>query len=205
MEDPTIPQPPGLGFGSGHLGLSPDTEVIETVGNLIEFWGFKRALGRVWALLYLSPTAQSAHDIGEKLGMSSGAVSMTLNELQVWGVVSRVHKPGERKEYFAAEDDILKMVTRVLSDRELRQIENACDTFSRAEETFAQQSADAKQKKAVGAAEQHEFQRSRVAHLHTIANAGKTLLRGFILTSKLDASPLRKLGPFRSRSRGPRS
>jgi hypothetical protein len=97
------------------------------------------------------------------------------------------------------------MVTRVLSDRELRQIESACDTFSRAEESFAQQSADAKLKKALGAAEQHEFQRSRVAHLHKIANAGKTLLRGFILTSKLDASPLRKLGPFRGRPRGPRS
>jgi len=204
MEDPTIPQPPGLGFGSGHLGLTPDTEVIETVGNLIEFWGFKRALGRVWALLYLSPTPQSAQDIGEKLGMSSGAVSMTLNELQVWGVVSRVHRPGERKEYFSAEDDILKMVTRVLSDRELRQIESACDTFSRAEESFAQQGADAKLKRATGAAEQHEFQRSRVAHLHKIANAGKTLLRGFILTSKLDASPLRKLGQLRNRLRGPR-
>ena len=204
MHDPAIPTPPGLGFGSGHLGLTPDTEVIETVGNLIEFWGFKRALGRVWALLYLSPVAQSATDVGEKLGMSAGAVSMTLNELQVWGVVSRVHKPGDRKEYFAAEDDILKMVTRVLSDRELRQIENACDTFSRAEESFAQQSADARVKKDSNEADVHEFQRSRVSHLHKIANAGKTLLRGFILTSKLDASPLRKLGPFRNRPRGPR-
>lgn len=201
MIAPHDAHPPGLGFGSGNLGLQPETEVVEAVGRLIEFWGFKRALGRVWALLYLAPEPLSAADIGERLSMSAGAVSMALSELQVWGVVSRAHRPGDRKEYFGAEEDIWKMVTRVLSDRELREIESAYETFSRAEQTLRQQGGEAKHQAAHERSGGLEFQRSRVAHLRKVTASGKTLLQGLILTSKLDASPLRLLGNLRPKGK----
>jgi HTH-type transcriptional regulator, glycine betaine synthesis regulator len=189
---------PGMGYGSGKLGVDTETEVVETVGRLIEFWGFKRALGRVWSLLYLAPRPLSAVEISERLSMSSGAVSMALNELQLWGVVSRVHKPADRKEYFAAEEDIWKMVTRVLSDRELREVENAHESFSRAEQMLKEQSQEARQSKSQGTrAEDLDFQRTRVVHLRKVAASAKTLLQGLILTSKIDASPLRLMAALR--------
>jgi DNA-binding transcriptional regulator GbsR (MarR family) len=190
---------PGMGYGSGKLGVDAETEIVETLGRLIEFWGFKRALGRVWALLYLAPRPLSAQEISERLAMSSGAVSMALNELQLWGVVSRVHKPADRKEYFSAEEDIWKMVTRVLSDRELREVEHAHDCFSRAETTLRERSQDAKHNKASAQdLADVEFQRTRVAHLRKVSAAARTLLETLILTSKLDASPLRLLTAFRN-------
>lgn len=199
MVAPASVTPPGLGYGSGKLGVEPDTEVVEAVGRLIEFWGFKRALGRVWALLYLAPAPLSAAEIGEQLAMSSGAVSMALNELQVWGVVARVHRPGDRKEFYGAEEDIWKMVTRVLSDRELREVENAYDTFARAEQALKQRSGEARQSGGGDEGERQslEFRRQRVAHLRKVTATGKTLLQGLILTSKVDASPLRLLAALR--------
>lgn len=193
---------PGMGYGSGKLGLEPASEVVETVGRLIEFWGFKRALGRVWAMLYLSPAPVSASEIGEQLAMSSGAVSMALNELQLWGVVSRVHKPGDRKEYFGAEEDIWKMVTRVLSDRELREVESAYDTFARAEQALAHQREDAAGESKEKHRQDLDFRRSRIAHLRKVAGSGKVLLQGLILTSKVDASPLKLLANLRKRNKG---
>lgn len=194
--------PPGMNYGTGRLGVEPETDVVESVGRLIEFWGFKRALGRVWALLYLAPEPLSAAEVGERLSMSTGAVSMALNELQLWGVVSRVHRPGDRKEYFGAEEDIWKMVTRVLSDRELREVESAYDTFSRAEESLKEHASEARHQgtdeKRVA---QLEFQRQRVAHLRKVTATGKTLLQGLILTSKIDASPLRMLANLRRRKK----
>ena len=193
-------QPPGMGYGSGRLGVEAETEVVETLGRLIEFWGFKRALGRVWALLYLAPRPLSAADIGERLAMSSGAVSMALNELQLWGVVSRVHKPADRKEYFSAEEDIWKMVTRVLSDRELREVEQAHENLSRSEQTLKQQAQESRDS---GGNTQTiadlDFQRTRVAHLRKVAATGKKLLQTLILTSKLDASPIKLLASLRRR------
>ena len=37
------------------------------VGRLIEFWGFKRNMGRVWAVLYLSPEPLTAQDLRDLL------------------------------------------------------------------------------------------------------------------------------------------
>src|SRR4051812_8297201 len=98
-------------------------EVADAVGALMEFWGFKRVMGRVWTLLYLEGEALAAPDICERLEISAGAASMTLGELEHWGVVVRTRRPGDRREYFEAETDVWKMVSRVLRERELQQIE----------------------------------------------------------------------------------
>src|SRR5437764_94140 len=77
-------------------------EVADAVGALMEFWGFKRVMGRVWSLLYLRGEPLSAAELCEQLNISSGAASMTLSELEHWGVVKRSRKPGDRREYFEA-------------------------------------------------------------------------------------------------------
>ncbi len=35
-------------------GWQSETLVTDAIGQLMEFWGFKRNMGRVWAMLYLS-------------------------------------------------------------------------------------------------------------------------------------------------------
>lgn len=90
----------------------------DAIGDVIEHWGFRKPLGRVWTVLYVSLVPLSAAEIAEALSMSTGAVSMTLAELQRWGVVRRVWKPGERREFFEAETDFWKMISKVVSERE---------------------------------------------------------------------------------------
>jgi DNA-binding transcriptional regulator GbsR (MarR family) len=90
----------------------------DAIGDVIEHWGFRKGLGRVWTVLFLAAEPQPAAEIGEHLSMSSGAVSMSLSELQRWGVVRRVWRPGERKEFFEAETDFWKMISKVFDERE---------------------------------------------------------------------------------------
>ena len=55
--------------------LTPiEASVSDVIGRLMEFWGFKRNMGRVWAVLYLSSEPQSAEDLRQMLKLSSGAV-----------------------------------------------------------------------------------------------------------------------------------
>src|SRR5580658_8192022 len=77
----------------------------DAIGDVIEHWGFRKVLGRVWTVLFIAAEPLPAAAIGERLAMSAGAVSMALTDLQRWGVVHRVWRPGERKEFFAAETD----------------------------------------------------------------------------------------------------
>ena len=98
----------------------PCCKVADAVGALIEGWGFKRNMGRMWAVLYLEDHPLSAADLGERLGLSTGAVSMLLTELQQWGVVKKAWVVGERREHYEAETSIWKMVSRVFRERELQ-------------------------------------------------------------------------------------
>src|SRR5262245_382760 len=96
------------------LSLSePEAVVRDAVGRLMEFWGFKRNMGRVWAVMYLSPNPLTAADLKDLLQISSGAVSMTLAELMRWGVVKKVWVQGERKDFFVAEVALWRMISRV--------------------------------------------------------------------------------------------
>src|SRR5262245_60744892 len=90
----------------------------DAIGDVIEHWGFRKGLGRVWTVLFIAGETLSAGAIGDQLQMSAGAVSMALTELQRWGVVRRVWKPGERKEFFEAETDFWRMISKVFDERE---------------------------------------------------------------------------------------
>ena len=91
--------------------------ISDSIGRLIEFWGFKRNMGRLWSILYLSGRPHSAPEIQEKLQLSAGAVSMTLNELVRWGVVKKVWLQGERRDHYAAEGNFWKMISRMRSSK----------------------------------------------------------------------------------------
>ena len=53
-------------------------KVADAVGALIEERGFKRNMGRMWAVLYLEDHPLTAADLAERRGRSAGAVSMLL-------------------------------------------------------------------------------------------------------------------------------
>jgi DNA-binding transcriptional regulator GbsR (MarR family) len=65
--------------------------------------------------------------------MSAGAVSTSLAELQRWGVVRRVWRPGERKDFFEAETDFWKMISRVVNERERALAESVRSRLEEAE------------------------------------------------------------------------
>lgn len=103
-----------------------------TMGDLVSFWGFKSSTGRIWALLYLSTAPLPADAIAEQTGLSTGAVSMGLKELQRWGVADRAMLPGVRKRHYQAETDIWGVVRRIFRERELRMVDKARFRFQEA-------------------------------------------------------------------------
>jgi DNA-binding transcriptional regulator GbsR (MarR family) len=90
----------------------------DAIGDVIGHWGFRKALGRAWAVLYLGEAPRSAAELAKILSISAGTVSTTMTELQRWGVVRRVWRPGHRKEFYEAETDFWKMISRVVNERE---------------------------------------------------------------------------------------
>jgi DNA-binding transcriptional regulator GbsR (MarR family) len=162
--------------------------VSDAVGRLMEFWGFKRNMGRVWAVMYLSPTALTAAELKELLQISSGAVSMTLAELMRWGVVKKVWVQGERKDFFVAETALWRMISRVLGERERTEVVDAVEAFGHAIATLE---ARAKSDRVDDATRSRiDLQLRRVRALYDLGKLGRTLLDALLETAKVDAEPL---------------
>ncbi len=183
-----------LAVSSSKRALWPsEAAVSDVVGRLIEFWGFKRNMGRVWSVLYLSPEPLSAEDLRGLLSLSSGAVSMTLGELTRWGVVRRVWVQGERKDFFAAEVQLWRMISRVFNEREKTEIEAAIEAFQEAIASLDRlraQTAAGSGKQKQETLDRIDLQRERIGQLLELAKLGKRLLDALLSTAKLDAEPL---------------
>jgi DNA-binding transcriptional regulator GbsR (MarR family) len=167
----------------------PLLAVADAIGALMEFWGFKRAFGRVWAVLYLSPHPLTAQELGERLTMSAGAVSMTTSELLKWGVVKKVWKPGDRRDFFEPETSIWKMVTRVFRERELLQVHSSIETFEGTLRALASamKAARPEEKKRL------KFASERLEILLGLARVGESLIKAVVAGERVDPTPFQRL------------
>ncbi|HEY1099672.1 MAG TPA: transcriptional regulator [Myxococcota bacterium] len=155
--------------------LSPwEALVVDAVGNVIDFWKFKRNQGRVWALLYLRGRAMSALEIQHALGLSKGGVSMLVRELEQWDVIRRMRNPRDDVWSYAAETDLMKMISRVVSERENGLVKSVRDDLEAAL-VMAKRDPDA-----------DPAVLARLRRMKTLADVIDTALSAFLRTARFD-------------------
>jgi len=191
----TAPRAPPTSFALARAELA----AADAVGALMALWGFRRQLGRVWAVLFLSERPLAAPELCDRLGISTGLLSMSLAELRRWGVVRSVAVPGDRKEHFEAETHVWRMVARVLREREKRAVEGALATFERALAEVRGALADVDP--AVKAAAR--FRARRLEQLAELSRAALSVLRVLVDSARADAGPIKALSDALAR-KGPR-
>lgn len=98
---------------------------IETWGSMGVLWGINRSMARIHAFLLTAEDPVDLETIAESLKISRGNASMSLKELRNWGVIQRVHMPGERRDYYVAEYDAMKMFFEIAGGRKRREFDPA--------------------------------------------------------------------------------
>ena len=156
---------------------------IDAVGNVIEFWGFKRNQGRVWALLYLRGEPLTAGELERELELSKGGVSMLLRDLERWGVLRRVRSPQDSAWRYTAETDLIRMVSHVVEEREASFIERIRADLAEARRLAGE----------AGNVPQEHLR--RLERMATLADHVERALRLFIKTARLDVGGI--LGALR--------
>jgi len=86
-------------------------------------WGIPRTMAECHALLYIVGEPMNTDAVMERLRISRGNASMTLRTLVEWGLVSRIHLRGDRREYFRAEQDVWRLFTIILRERKRREFD----------------------------------------------------------------------------------
>jgi DNA-binding transcriptional regulator GbsR (MarR family) len=98
---------------------------VQGWGALGSSWGVSKTLAMTHALLLISDEPLSTDEVMDELGISRGNANTTLRELVGWGLVRKVVRMGERREYFEAEKDVWTIFCTIARERKRREIEPA--------------------------------------------------------------------------------
>ena len=92
-------------------------------GQMAGAWGITRTQAEVHALLYVSGDSLCTDDVMERLQISRGNASMSLRALVEWGIIAKVTRRGDRKEYFEAERDVWATFKTIARERKKRELD----------------------------------------------------------------------------------
>jgi len=98
-------------------------EFVEAWGKLGSDWGISRTMAQIHALLLVSPEPLDTDRVIEELAISRGNANTNLRALVDWGLVSKTHRPGVRREFFEAEKDLWEVSRRIVEQRRRRELD----------------------------------------------------------------------------------
>ena len=147
-------------------------QFVQSWGILGSSWGISRTMAQIHALLLISPEPLTTEDVMEELNISRGNANMNLRALIDWGIVMKEHKAGERREFFKADKDILRISKQIARERRKREIEPALAVLNQVKDFEGNDSASEKEFKTI------------VAELESFAGSVNGVLERYIYSDK---------------------
>lgn len=92
-------------------------------------WGVNRTMSQIHALLMVEPDALTTDDVMAALAISRGNAHANIRELCDWGLLRKVKRPGDRKDYYVAEKEVWKVVQSIVRVRRRREVEPVLATL----------------------------------------------------------------------------
>ena len=113
-------------------GRAPDAVAFEVA--LVDFFvrgaellGAPRSVAAIYGIIFASPEPLSFADIEDRLDISKGSISQGLHVLRNIGAIKVVDGNGSRRDYFAPDLELRKLVVRFLDERLQRQLADGSD------------------------------------------------------------------------------
>jgi len=111
---------------------------IRRWGEMGQTWGINRTMAEIHALLYICAAPLCTDDVMERLNISRGNASMSLRALCDWGIIRRMHKRGERREYFESLSDVWEMFSIIAAERKRREMDPVLETIKQCQQMLGE-------------------------------------------------------------------
>jgi len=149
---------------------------IRRWGEMGQTWGINRTMAEIHALCYIVGQPLCTDDVMERLHISRGNASMSLRALCDWGIVRRLHKRGERREYFESLNDVWEMFSIIAAERKRREMDPVLETIKQCQHMLDESSLGK------SAAKQPEVQitRQRLAGMQDFMTVTNKIFQQFI-------------------------
>jgi len=171
-DSPALSLPPSV---RQKLQTSQDL-FISRWGEMGQTWGINRTMAEIHALLYVVGEPLCTDDVMERLNISRGNASMSLRALCDWGIIHRVHRRGERREYFESLSDVWDMFSLIAAERKRREMDPVLETIKQCRKMLDEESLG--KQAARGAAVQ--LTRQRLAGMEEFMEVTNKIFQQFI-------------------------
>jgi DNA-binding transcriptional regulator GbsR (MarR family) len=115
--------------------------MVDIGGRAAQDMGLSRVVGQMLVYLYLQQDDRSLDDTAKDLGLSKAAVSIGLRQLEDLGLVKRVWRKGDRRNYYRSADNIgtalrqgLLTFVRQKTQSVAREVDAVCELLDAAPE-----------------------------------------------------------------------
>src|SRR2546421_5662546 len=153
---------------------------IRRWGEMGQTWGINRTMAEIHAFLYITGLPQCTDDVMERLNISRGNASMSLRALCDWGIIRRLHKRGERREYFESLSDVWEMFSIIAAERKRREMDPVLETIKQCQRMLDEQSLG----KAAARQEAVQLTRQRLAGMQEFMEVTNKIFQQFIGNAK---------------------
>ncbi len=92
--------------------------LVDQVGSFIQYWGFKKIHGQIWAHVWLAKTPIDATTLVLRLQVSKALVSLAIKDLLHYDVVKILDCGDRRKMLLVPNPDVQTVISNVLKHRE---------------------------------------------------------------------------------------
>lgn len=113
---------------------------IRRWGEMGATWGINRTMAEIHAMLYIMGQPCCTDDVMERLNISRGNASMSLRGLCDWGIIRRLHKRGERREYFESLTDVWEIFSIIAAERKRREMDPVLETIRQCQQMLSEAS-----------------------------------------------------------------
>jgi DNA-binding transcriptional regulator GbsR (MarR family) len=162
-----------------HLRDAQDN-FIRRWGEMGQTWGINRTMAEIHALLYITAQPLCTDDVMDRLNISRGNASMSLRGLCDWGIIRRMHKRGERREYFESLGDVWEMFSIIAAERKRREMDPVLETIRQCQQMLDEATIG----KSVAKREDVLATRQRLADMEEFMAVTNKIFQAFVHNAK---------------------
>jgi DNA-binding transcriptional regulator GbsR (MarR family) len=171
---------PRLGSDVDERLVSAQDTFIRRWGEMGQTWGINRTMAEIHALLYIVAQPLCTDDVMERLNISRGNASMSLRALCDWGIIRRLHKRGERREYFESLSDVWEMFSIIAAERKRREMDPVLETIKQCQKMLDESSIG----KSAAKREDVQLTRQRLAGMEEFMAVTNKIFQQFVTNAK---------------------
>lgn len=97
---------------------TPIETLADQVGSFIQYWGFKKIHGQIWAHVWLAKNPIDATTLVLRLEVSKALISLAIKDLVHYDVIKILDHGDRRKMLLVPNTDVQTVISNVLKHRE---------------------------------------------------------------------------------------